>query len=144
MIEKFEFISQVIQSGDYEFARRLLRDIDHPKAREWLNKLDEIDPDPAFPEAPKSQGRWEKNVQVKKPRLPKFRWAIWLFLIVIAIGIQWLGIKVDKADFRRTETAQAVIDQATSTPTSTNTGTPASTPSATLTVLATPIPTNTP
>lgn len=39
--QKMQKAADLIRDKRYDEARRLLRSIDHPKAREWLNKLDE-------------------------------------------------------------------------------------------------------
>lgn len=41
--QKFEAAKQLIQQGQYSKARTLLESIDHPKATEWLGKLDNLE-----------------------------------------------------------------------------------------------------
>ncbi len=45
--EKFATARQLIEEKNYEAARSVLRTIDHPTAKEWLTKLDNLAP--AFP-----------------------------------------------------------------------------------------------
>lgn len=45
--EKFATARQLIEEKNYEAARSVLRTIDHPTAKEWLVKLDNLAP--AFP-----------------------------------------------------------------------------------------------
>ncbi|GAB4513483.1 MAG: hypothetical protein OHK0046_14210 [Anaerolineae bacterium] len=40
---KFETAKELIQAGDYDKARALLRTIDHPKAEEWLKRLETLE-----------------------------------------------------------------------------------------------------
>lgn len=42
--EQFARAKTYIDIGDYRNARRILRQIDHPKAQEWLRRVDQIDP----------------------------------------------------------------------------------------------------
>jgi hypothetical protein len=41
---KLQMAKELIQDKDYSAARSILRKIDHPTARDWLVKLDKIDP----------------------------------------------------------------------------------------------------
>ncbi|MBZ0299730.1 MAG: hypothetical protein K8J31_08325, partial [Anaerolineae bacterium] len=41
---QMQHAQQLIKQGRYDEARKLLRSIDHPKAREWLEKLDKRAP----------------------------------------------------------------------------------------------------
>ena len=60
---------QLIKARDYLAARRLLLTIDHPKAREWLDKLDEIAPE--SPPAPaKSTPRPRQQPTVRPSSSP--------------------------------------------------------------------------
>lgn len=38
--DQFTSAKAYIDAGDYDRARRILRSIDHPKAKEWLERLD--------------------------------------------------------------------------------------------------------
>lgn len=52
--EIFQQARDLIQKERYADARQLLNNIDHPKAREWMQRIDELDP-PAQPAAPVKQ-----------------------------------------------------------------------------------------
>ena len=45
MRERMAAAQALIKAGEYAQARQLLRSIDHPKAREWLARLDTIAPE---------------------------------------------------------------------------------------------------
>jgi hypothetical protein len=38
---KFNIARELVGAGEYDAARAILRRIDHPKARDWLHKIDE-------------------------------------------------------------------------------------------------------
>lgn len=42
--DQFESARAYISAGDYDNARRILRKVDHPKAKEWLERLDRQHP----------------------------------------------------------------------------------------------------
>jgi hypothetical protein len=50
---KFEAVKELIQAKQYAEARAILKTIDHPTAREFLTKLDRINPEPLPPTKPK-------------------------------------------------------------------------------------------
>lgn len=55
---------QLIRERDFTGARRILRTIDHPKAREWLEKLDDLDPQVSSSALPLSRA----GAAVEQPR----------------------------------------------------------------------------
>lgn len=50
--EKMLEAQQRIRERDFAGARRILRTVDHPKAQEWLARLDEVDPQDDSPSMP--------------------------------------------------------------------------------------------
>lgn len=42
--DQFTSAKAYVQAKDYQNARRVLRRIDHPKAREWLQRINKLDP----------------------------------------------------------------------------------------------------
>jgi hypothetical protein len=73
----------------------LLRDIDHPKAKEWLKKLDEVDPNiPAFPDVQTKKG---KQARAKKQKSDTSGCANLIALIVLGVigYFIWTNIDID-------------------------------------------------
>ncbi len=64
MKEQMARASQLIKAKQYSEARKLLKTIDHPKAKEWLGKLDQIAPE----------------------RKPRRWWVPALIVVLVAIG----------------------------------------------------------
>lgn len=69
--DKMEQAKQLIQQKRYDEARTILRTVDHDKAYEWLDKLDEVDP-------PKAAKRGNKR---------KTSCLIALMLLIVSLGI---------------------------------------------------------
>jgi hypothetical protein len=42
--DQFRNARAYIDAEDYQSARRILRQIDHPQATEWLQRIDQLDP----------------------------------------------------------------------------------------------------
>lgn len=64
---KFLAAKELIQEHKYDEARGILKTINHPTAKKWLRRIDELDP--PFPEpAPrrKSEQKFEKSVEQEK------------------------------------------------------------------------------
>src|SRR5262245_30993554 len=71
--EQFEEAKALIQAKKYGEARSLLETINHPRAQEWLQKLEVME----------AKAMSRRNYQRGKE---------WLVLIAILVGIFWLGI----------------------------------------------------
>jgi hypothetical protein len=56
---------ELIQQKRYSEARAILQSLDHPKAREWLAKLDQMDDDLDFPEPEGVKGKRRKKEAVR-------------------------------------------------------------------------------
>ncbi|GEM_PF-7011809 len=41
---QFQVARQYIEEGNYDKAREVLRQLDHPSTQKWLDKIDELDP----------------------------------------------------------------------------------------------------
>jgi hypothetical protein len=65
---------QHIQAGEYEQARDILAKIDHPKAKEWLAKVNDklLEDDP-----------FRKQLKIKQKH--KMRGWLWLALVIVAV-----------------------------------------------------------
>lgn len=73
--QQFEAARALIQDGEYDEARAILNAIDHPKAQDWLDKIDALDI-PSYPEPIlRSDGRLHSGV------------ALMLFVILIIVGL---------------------------------------------------------
>ncbi len=142
------YASELIKRGDYAMARILLQRIDHPTARQWLAKLDEIAP-VAKPTPSKKRSKW-KTI----PCLIGLSVACIAFIGFMALA-QEAGIipKGYETKTKQAETKEAArstdeffVGQTATiialTPTSTLT--PTLTPSATFTPSITPLPSDTP
>ncbi len=69
---KFEAAKQLIQEGNYPKARALLKTIDHPRADEWLQKLDQLEKKKPKPSTqpqrkPESQARRKAGTSTTPP-----------------------------------------------------------------------------
>lgn len=143
------YASELIKRGDYDMARLLLQRVDHPTAREWLAKLDQI--------APAS-----KPTPVKKQRrLTSIPCLVGLAIIACIAFIGIMALAQDAGIIPKgyeTKTKQAETKEAarstdeffagqtatTIALTPTATASPTLTPSATFTASITPLPSDTP
>lgn len=69
-----------IEAGKYDDARRVLKKVDHPKAKEWLEKLNEKHP-------PKRAANWKVAVLVAG------------IIVIVAFGV-WLTIDTNARNAR--------------------------------------------
>lgn len=60
--DQFELARKLIQAKKFDDARQILRKINHPKAQEWLNRLDEIDPSISFPSTSVGKSKTYSNI----------------------------------------------------------------------------------
>lgn len=132
----------LIKDKRYAEARQLLKSINHPKAKEWLAKLDTIDPPPA----PSPQ-------RSRTSSGPSWAIVVGALLIGILIGgglVYVLAPPADDTDNSTTSaaiepTAPPAIDPSTDTPTADHPPDTPTEPSATITTLPpTPSPTDVP
>ena len=145
--QQFEAVRELILEKKYAEARALLRVMDHPTARKWEAKLDELDSESSFPEFPTPPPK------PKPSRSPNYR----LTVIVAVLGVMvamllvlnmggYFSPKVQNAlhaeetkvarstDIRLTNTAYYATAYAM--PTATNTLTPTPTPTPVVIVTA--------
>lgn len=102
--EEFKQARQLIQEKRYDEAREILHFIDHPKASEWLAKLETIDPQfdiPTEEEAqqkyidPWADGSKQINLQYLKKNLPWFILIVIVpFLILTQTGVSFSVISI--------------------------------------------------
>lgn len=98
---------QHIQKKQYAEAREILMGIDHPKAREWLQKLDEIALSPSQPQnSAQQKGRYiPEDWTPRRPPFDPLRIpagvAFTVFIINRATRYTWRGeaINLDETDF---------------------------------------------
>jgi len=87
--EKFDTAKQYIENKQYDRARGVLEAIDHPKAAEWLTKLDRLDM-PDFPSPAVTDGdysREERTAARMKSYTDKAVFAIILYLFLFIPGM---------------------------------------------------------
>ncbi len=83
--EELDRARQLIVARRFAEARAVLRPLDHPKAREWLAKLDEVDPPVEFPQvAPHGAARFPVTSARSRGRVLLFTA---LLLTVLVIGV---------------------------------------------------------
>lgn len=87
---KFAAAKEMIEEGNYDEARAILRKIDHPTAEKWLNKLDQIDPPfptqaVAMPETEKYYKRKNRKIRMDDS-IERLRMiGAGIFLLVLAV-----------------------------------------------------------
>jgi len=94
-----------IQAKQYDKARELLWDIDHPTATKWLIKLDEVDPQPKAKTKPNS-----RNQQIKIGLLVVGIFIIGAFLIFLVVENRMVESRVDAVIQAREEANQFCRD----------------------------------
>lgn len=109
-----------IKAKDYDQARRILKKVNHPTARKWLAKLDEIAPE-------RKANRWRRGCLI-----------VALVALVACVGLVGLSQALVALDVLPdvTEVAQTRVALATLT-----TWTPTATATSTATITNTPLPT---
>lgn len=72
--ERFEKARELISQQRYDEARQLLYTLDHPKAQEWLDKLEKISPSlaPYAPPSPPSYTQKPNLISTEAPPRPTF------------------------------------------------------------------------
>lgn len=86
MEDRLQRAKTLIQEKKYDEARRLLTGMDHPTARKWLAKLDEMDDDPFDVSPVKSEAISSKA----KRRMRGFKTRQRVFWVLAALSIGWI------------------------------------------------------
>jgi hypothetical protein len=87
--EQFDRARAYIQLKEYSKARRILKTIDHPKAIEWLEKLDEL--------APERKGRGRAPILI-------------VVAIIVLVGSFLVYRNISAANFRGDLKARLFVD----------------------------------
>lgn len=84
---KFEAARELINEKKYNEARAILRTTDHPQAKEWLAKIDKLDPPmPAFPIIPDPGYGQVAPLNTANERAATGKgWSIWGMTLVIIV-----------------------------------------------------------
>lgn len=83
---KFLTAKQLIQEGNYDAARALLKTVTHPTATKWLRRIDELDP--PFPEnTPPRKSEREKYYKRENRRAKRRAKAFGLEFILRGAGV---------------------------------------------------------
>lgn len=88
---KFLAAKELIQDGDYDAARAILKTIDHPTAHKWLKRVDKLDP--PFPENGVSQNSEQEKYYKRENRRARLRNVgdgIYLIIMALFIFGAWL------------------------------------------------------
>jgi hypothetical protein len=83
--ERMAEASRLIKQKDYVGARRILKQINHPTAQQWLDKLDEVDPFGAIDEPQEAAAA--KPVEKKKSGIAGCVKSLIFYLVVVPIGL---------------------------------------------------------
>jgi len=86
---KFAVAKEFIQDEDYDSARIILQSLNHPTAKKWLARIDELDP--PFPKTTSKKKSEQEKYYTRQNRLAKRR-AFGNAVELIFSGIGLLGI----------------------------------------------------
>lgn len=89
---KMNYARELIKNKEYQEARRTLQTIDHPRARAWLKRLDEIEP-PKTRHVPRSRSNTDFDLTIETPKKKRSSLRSCLvWLLVIFVGILCLSL----------------------------------------------------